>query len=219
MIPEETFSMLLRLNLSNWYESRGANDSYLWFLHSDETFPMQYGSFITFVSDEYVRFDKTVLEVVNLRLVLDRTVVEQLIITFFFSWWPCLVFLVFGVCALVLFSIKEFWPNFYFVKCHVILDAFLILFAGRSCSRAVKTFPFCHLFPIHFAYFANLISFEDDCPVKFYLNLTSACKLITFFESTWNQVRNLHVWFKLRQMYETLQKWVIILFFFRPPWL
>lgn len=45
---------------------------------------MQYGSFITFVSDEYVRFDKTVLEVVNLRLVLDRTVVEQLIITFFF---------------------------------------------------------------------------------------------------------------------------------------
>lgn len=84
VIPEETFFMLLRLNLSNWYESRGANDSYLWFLHSDETFPMQYGSFITFVSDEYVRFDKTVLEVLNLRLVLDRTVVEQLIITFFF---------------------------------------------------------------------------------------------------------------------------------------
>ena len=44
---------------------------------------MQYGSFITFGSDEYVRFDKTVLEVVNLRLVLDRTVVEQLIIIFF----------------------------------------------------------------------------------------------------------------------------------------
>ena len=45
---------------------------------------MQYGSFITFVSDEYVRFDKTVLEVLNLRLVLDRTVVEQLIIFLFF---------------------------------------------------------------------------------------------------------------------------------------
>lgn len=44
---------------------------------------MQYGSFITFVSDEYVRFDKTVLEVINLRLVLDRTVVEKLIIIFF----------------------------------------------------------------------------------------------------------------------------------------
>lgn len=44
---------------------------------------MQYGSFITFVSDEYVRFDKTVLEVVNLRVVLDRTVVEQLINFFF----------------------------------------------------------------------------------------------------------------------------------------
>lgn len=143
---------------------------------------MQYGSFITFVSDEYVRFDKTVLEVVNLRVVLDRTIVEQLI-NFFFDD-HVLYFLVFGVCAVLLFSIKEFWPNFYFVKCHVILDAFLILFAGRSCSRAVKTFPFCHLFSINFAYFANLISFEDDCLVKFCLSLTSACKLITFFEST-----------------------------------
>lgn len=46
---------------------------------------MQYGSFITFVSDEYVRSDKTVLEVVNLRVVLDRTVVEQLINFFFFD--------------------------------------------------------------------------------------------------------------------------------------
>lgn len=46
---------------------------------------MQYGSFITFVSDEYVRFDKTVLEVVNLRVVLDRTIVEQLINFFFMT--------------------------------------------------------------------------------------------------------------------------------------
>lgn len=53
---------------------------------------MQYGSFITFVSDEYVRFDKTVLEVVNLRVVLDRTVVEQLINFFFLMTMSSILF-------------------------------------------------------------------------------------------------------------------------------
>lgn len=69
---------------------------------------MQYGSFITFVSDEYVRFDKTVLEVVNLRLVLDRTVVEQLIITFFFLMTMSSIFLSSASVPLCYFQLKNF---------------------------------------------------------------------------------------------------------------
>lgn len=68
---------------------------------------MQYGSFITFVSDEYVRFDKTVLEVVNLRLVLDRTVVEQLII-FFFLMTMSSIFLSSASVPLCYFQLKNF---------------------------------------------------------------------------------------------------------------
>lgn len=69
---------------------------------------MQYGSFITFVSDEYVRFDKTVLEVVNLRLVLDRTVVEQLIIIFFFLMTMSSIFLSSASVLLCYFQLKNF---------------------------------------------------------------------------------------------------------------
>ena len=69
---------------------------------------MQYGSFITFVSDEYVRFDKTVLEVLNLRLVLDRTVVEQLIITFFFLMTMSSIFLSSASVPLCYFQLKNF---------------------------------------------------------------------------------------------------------------
>lgn len=70
---------------------------------------MQYGSFITFVSDEYVRFDKTVLKVVNLRLVLDRTVVEQLIITFFFFLMTMSsIFLSSASVPLCYFQLKNF---------------------------------------------------------------------------------------------------------------
>lgn len=68
---------------------------------------MQYGSFITFVSDEYVRFDKTVLEVENLRVVLDRTIVEQLI-NFFFLMTMSSIFFSSASVLFCYFQLKNF---------------------------------------------------------------------------------------------------------------